>query len=90
MITDRTKAIRERIVAHLDPEKIEISDNSALHKGHAGAASGAGHFSVRVISTHFTNKPALERHRMVYQAVNDLMPAEIHALSIQALTPEEQ
>jgi len=89
MISDRVETIRTRIQQHLDPLKIEINDDSDLHKGHAGAAGGAGHYSVRIISARFTNKSALERHRMVYQAVSDLMPAEIHALSIQALTPEE-
>ncbi|MEX2366640.1 MAG: BolA family protein, partial [Pseudohongiellaceae bacterium] len=79
MISDRVEIIRNRMQKHLEPEKIEISDDSGRHKGHAGAAGGAGHYSVRIISSRFTNKSALERHRMVYQAVSDLMPAEIHA-----------
>lgn len=87
---DRIKAIRDRISQSLAPEKIEIIDESGKHAGHAGAAGGGGHFAVKVISTRFARLSTLERHRMVYQAVNDLMPGEIHALSIQALTPEER
>lgn len=87
---DRIKAIRDRISQRLEPEKIEIADESDKHAGHAGAASGGGHFAVKVISARFANRSTLERHRMVYQAVNDLMPGEIHALSIQALAPEEK
>jgi len=89
MNTDRVEIIRKKMLQHLDPDTIEITDDSSLHKGHAGAAGGAGHYSVRIVSNRFTNKSALERHRMVYAAVNDMMPAEIHALSIQALSPEE-
>jgi len=87
---DRIEAIRQRIVRQLSPEQVDIQDESSLHRGHAGAAAGGGHFRIRIISASFVNQSLLERHRMVYQAVNDLMPAEIHALSIQALTPEEQ
>lgn len=90
MVTDRTTAIRGRLQTALRPDTLEITDESHLHQGHAGAASGGGHYRVRVISSCFENKSVLERHRMVYQAVNDLMPSEIHALSIKALTPEEQ
>jgi BolA protein len=86
---DRIESLRERITAKLEPESVEISDDSALHAGHAGAASGGGHFAVRIVSVKFHGKSMLERHRMVYQAVDDLIPAEIHALSIKALTPEE-
>ena len=74
----------------LEPESLDIRDDSSQHAGHAGAASGGGHFSVKIVSNRFIGKSLLERHRMVYQSVDDLMPGEIHALSIQALTPEEQ
>ncbi len=87
---ERVQAIRERINRDLGTELIEIIDESHLHIGHAGAAAGGGHFAVKVISDKFSNRSILERHRMIYQAVDDLMPSEIHALSIQALTPEEQ
>lgn len=60
-----------------------------MHAGHAGAASGGGHFSVTIVADKFSGKPMIERHRAVYLAVNDMMPSEIHALSIKALTPDE-
>ena len=87
---DRVELIRERINQALAPAQLEIIDDSHKHIGHAGAAGGGGHFSVRIVSDKFNNHKLIERHRMVYAAVSDLMPAEIHALSITALTPEEQ
>lgn len=87
---NRVEAIRHRITQHLNPEQVEIMDDSDLHRGHAGAAGGGGHYRVRVVSSRFANRSLLERHRMVYQAVGDMMPGQIHALSIQALTPDEQ
>lgn len=86
---DRVAAIRERLTQQLSPEQLEIVDESHLHAGHAGAASGAGHFAVTIVSDKFQDKSLLERHRMVYMAVDDLMRSEIHALSIQARTTEE-
>ncbi|MEE9160233.1 MAG: BolA family protein [Gammaproteobacteria bacterium] len=86
---DRVAEIKERLERELSPSHIEIIDESHLHAGHAGAASGAGHFNVIIISDKFTGQSAIQRHRMVYLAVNDLMPSEIHALSINAQTPEE-
>ena len=86
---DRIAAIRDRINSALSPTQLNIVDDSHLHKGHAGAASGAGHFTVQITSDAFQNKSLIERHRMVYKALNDMMPSEIHALSIQAKTPEE-
>jgi len=86
---DRVKAIREKLEQALQPEYIDITDDSHLHVGHAGAASGGGHFTVIIISNKFINCSTIERHRMVYMAVNDMMPSEIHALGIKAKTPEE-
>ena len=87
---DRIAAIRERIENTLQPVALDIQDDSAMHRGHAGAAGGGGHYSVRVVSSQFANLPLLARHRLVYQSVNDMMPALIHALSIKALAPDEQ
>lgn len=80
--------IRSRLAA-LNPESIEIFDDSAAHAGHAGAASGGGHFDVTIVSAIFAGKKSLERHRMVYKPLADLIPKQIHALSIRALTPDE-
>lgn len=85
----RVEMIRERLEKALAPSKIEITDDSHMHRGHAGAAGGAGHFSVTIVSDKFTGQNIIQRHRMIYLAVNDMMPSEIHALSINALAPGE-
>lgn len=86
---DRVSMIRTRLEQTLTPVRLDINDDSHLHRGHAGAATGGGHFSVLVVSDKFTGLSMVQRHRLVYQALSDLMPAEIHALSIRALTSGE-
>lgn len=86
---DRVAMMRTRLEQTLSPVRLDITDDSHLHKGHAGAASGAGHYSVTIVSDKFTGQNLVQRHRLVYLAVSDMMPAEIHALSIRALAPEE-
>lgn len=86
---NRVDMIRSRLEKALAPSSLEIRDDSEQHIGHPGAAAGGGHFSVRIVSDAFRDKSTIERHRMVYLAVDDLMPAEIHALSISALAPGE-
>lgn len=80
--------IRERIAA-LEPETYTLDDESAQHKGHAGAAGGGGHFRLTIVSPKFRNLTTLARHRLVYETMGELMQRDIHALSITALTPEE-
>jgi BolA protein len=87
---DRAAAIRTRLETALAPETLAITDESHLHAGHPGAAAGGGHFAVDIVAAGFRGLSLLERHRMIYDALSDLMPAEIHALSIRATTPEEQ
>ena len=87
---DRVAAIRSKLQQALAPERLEITDDSHLHAGHAGAAGGGGHFSVTIVSSRFQGCSTLERHRLVYQALGDMMPGEIHALSIRARAPEEE
>jgi len=89
MSADRSAMIRTRLEAALDPEQLEIIDESAKHAGHAGAASGGGHFIVQIMSAAFEGKNLIQRHRLVYAAVDDIMHTEIHALSIQAKSPDE-
>ncbi len=79
--------LRERLVT-LQPSHLEIIDDSAMHAGHAGN-TGGGHFTVVIESSLFSDKSRTIRHRMVYQAVGDLIPSRIHALSIQASAPGE-
>lgn len=85
---NRVEAIRIHLTSAFEPEQLEIIDDSQKHAGHA-SAGGAGHFTVNLVSAAFAGKSLIERHRMVYGALADLMPTEIHALSIQAKTPEE-
>lgn len=85
----RPAAIREKLVSAFAPSAIEITDDSHKHAGHA-SAGGAGHFTVRLVSPAFSGKNTLERHRMVYAALAELMPEHIHALSIHASAPAEQ
>lgn len=87
---DRPAAIRARLEAALAPDNLIITDESHLHAGHPGAAAGGGHFAVGIVADSFRGRSLLERHRMVYTALGDLIPDEIHALSIQAKAPEEQ
>ena len=65
-----------------------IEDEGHLHVGHAGAKSG-GHFKLFIVSECFDNMNLLDRHKLVYAKLNDLMKTEIHALSITAKTPSE-
>jgi len=86
---DRVAHIRAKLQQALAPARLEITDDSHLHVGHAGAAGGAGHYTVRIASARFYGCSTLERHRLVYRALSDMIPQEIHALSITARTPEE-
>ena len=88
MNDDRLDWIRQRLHA-LAPHTLEVLDESHLHAGHAGAAGGAGHFRLRIVSPRFAGLNRVARHRLVYDRLADLMPAHIHALALQALTPEE-
>lgn len=88
-MTDRVTLIEKRLREALDPKDVQIVDDSAAHRGHPGAQSGGGHFNVTIVSQVFAGTSLLERHRRVYAALRDLMPQEIHALSIKAITPDE-
>ncbi len=88
-MTDVAVSIRERLAA-LEPEALDLVDESAAHAGHAGAASGGGHYRLLIVSARFRGHGTVARHRMVYDALGPLMRREIHALSIQALAPEER
>jgi BolA protein len=85
----RAVRLKERLEAALQPRRLEVTDDSHLHAGHAGAADGRGHFSVLIVAEAFSGLPTLRRHRLVYEAVGDMMQTDIHALSIQALSPGE-
>jgi len=79
--------IHQRLAA-LEPVRLDIEDDSAKHAGHAGNAGG-GHFTVTIVSSHFSGKSRIMRHRVVYQSLEEFIPSRIHALSIRALAPDE-
>jgi BolA protein len=86
---NRVEAIRERLTAELAPLALEITDDSHKHAGHA-SAGGGGHFRVDIVAAAFHGQGTVQRHRMVYAALAELMQQnEVHALSIQARTPDE-
>ncbi|ELX08558.1 stress-induced morphogen [Janthinobacterium sp. HH01] len=86
---DRMERMRSRLHAALAPLELTLDDDSALHAGHAGAASGGGHYNVRIVSLQFEGLKLVTRHRLVYDSVHDMMHKEIHALAITALAPSE-
>lgn len=85
---DVMQALRERL-ATLEPETLELHDDSREHAGHAGAQGGGGHYEVLISTARFEGLAPLARHRMVYTAVGDLMRRQVHALAIKAYTPAE-
>lgn len=88
MNADRIMKIRARLTDALQPVDLEVVDESHLHKGHPGARDGRGHFRIRIISDKFADLKLIQRHRLIYDAVGDLMETDIHALSITADPPE--
>lgn len=85
---DLSAAIRERLAA-LEPQSVELLDESGRHVGHAGAAAGGSHFRLVIVSPRFAGIDQIGRHRMVYAALGSLMHRDIHALAILALAPDE-
>jgi BolA protein len=84
---DRSDLQRE-LQAALQPDFLEVQDDSHLHSGHAGAREGR-HYSVRIVSARFAGLSRVARHRLVYDALHTLIPRGIHALAIDAKAPEE-
>jgi BolA protein len=87
-MNERETKMRARLAA-LDPLQLEIIDESHKHAGHAGARDGGGHYVVHIVSAQFAGKSTVARHRMIYSAMGELMKREIHALTLQALAPNE-
>lgn len=88
-MTDRVARVEARLRQQLAPERLEIVDESSKHAGHAGARSGGGHFAVTIVSARFEGLNSIQRHRLVYEALGELMKTDVHALSVRALTPRE-
>ncbi len=86
---NRRARIEAELRERLDAIHVEVIDESQLHAGHAGARDGGGHFRAVVVSAQFDGKNPIERQRLVYRALEGVMGAEIHALSMKTLTPAQ-
>ncbi len=84
MTAERVARIEARLTESFSPTHLQVKDQSHLHAGHAGAQDGRGHFEVTIVAAAFEDKRPLERHRMVYDALGEMMDTDIHALSIRA------
>jgi BolA family transcriptional regulator, general stress-responsive regulator len=82
-----TETIKTNLAA-LNPISLEIQDDSAQHAGHKGN-TGGGHFTLKIVSSQFSQKSQIMRHRMIYQALTHLIPQQIHAISILAISPDD-
>ena len=87
-MNDRLERITT-LLQDLSPLSCQVEDESALHAGHAGAASGGGHFRLHLVSSRFEGLNRVSRHRLVYDCLGKLMKTEIHALALTLLTPAE-
>jgi BolA protein len=88
MTQNRVLAIRARLIAAFAPTELEVIDESDKHKGHPGARDGRGHLRVKIVSPRFAGRKPIERHRMVYAALDSLLETDIHALSVHAAATE--
>lgn len=86
---ERIKLFKNDLERAFTSLQLTIEDESHLHAGHAGAASGGGHFRLRIVTPDFDSLSTVARHRAVYAALSRHIPKEIHALAISALTPKE-
>mgnify|MGYP000458649928 FL=1 len=86
---DRIKLFKADLEQAFTALQLSIEDESHLHAGHTGAASGGGHFRLRIVAPEFDSLPTVARHRAIYAALNRHIPKEIHALTISALAPKE-
>ena len=89
MTGTRAERIQTMLEQAFAAARVTVRDDSARHAGHAGARDGAGHFFVRIESQEFAGRSRLERHRLVYEALAQMLPREIHALNIVAVSPDE-
>jgi BolA protein len=88
-MTSRIEQIEQCLRARLRVQSLLLEDESARHAGHEGAKSGGGHFRLQIVSEDFTGLSRVERHRLVYDALHELMVRDIHALAIDARSPAE-
>ncbi len=88
-MSSRDERIQAKLAETLSPIECRLVDESSLHVGHAGAASGGSHYRLHIVSARFEGQNRLGRHRLVYDCLQDMMHTEIHALAIHALAPSE-
>lgn len=82
--------IEKRLRASLSPERLAVIDDSTKHRGHAGHdPRGESHFTVEIVSSAFSGKNRVQRHRLVNQALAPLLAERVHALAIVARSPDE-
>lgn len=86
---ERKNEIIRRLRDAFKPESLGVDDESYLHAGHEGAKDGRGHFRVLIIAEAFEGKAMIERHRMIYRVLDEMMRLDIHALAIDAWSPGE-
>jgi BolA protein len=86
---DRRARIEQALREGLGALHVEVVDESHQHVGHAGAASGGGHFRATVVSPRFAGLSRVAAQRLVYGTLGELMRTEIHALALTTLTPEQ-
>lgn len=89
MMGTRAERIQAMLEQAFGAARVTVHDDSARHAGHPGARDGAGHFLVHIESQEFAGRSRLERHRLVYEALAEMLPREIHALNIVAVSPDE-
>jgi BolA protein len=89
-VSERVSRIEKLLAEAFSPSEMLVKDQSHLHAGHAGAKEGKGHFDVRIVSDKFAGQSRINRHRMVYDALGSFMQSDIHALRINALTPQDR
>ena len=90
MTSDRAERIRDTLTAAFAPTELLVKDQSHLHAGHAGARDGKGHFELQIVAAAFAGRNRIERHRLVHEALADMLRTDIHALSIRAYAPDER
>ena len=82
------EAIQTKLETQLEATHVQIVDNSWMHAGHAGAASGGSHLAILVVSPKFEGQGIMDQHRMVHQVLKEEMGGAIHALELKTMTPE--
>jgi BolA family transcriptional regulator, general stress-responsive regulator len=82
--------IEDKLTAAFAPVALTVTDDSALHAGHAGAPEGGeSHFTVQIVSAAFSGQSRIARHRAINQALAEELAGPVHALAVKAKAPGE-